>query len=275
MFINKKIKGLVKRSKTTAREMGFPLTDNDRRMAQFKNKHLGERCFLIGMGPSLTTADLDKLKDEVCFGCNKVYLAFEETEWRPTYYTVMDILVAENNAEEIKQVKQQQFMPINLRKKKILNDAENVIWYQHYSEMDYDAGKTVGFRPNILNGIYSGGYGVLLEQIQLAYYMGFAEAYVIGVDFSFKVSKSTGEQSAHGEVLKSEGEVNHFHKDYRKKGETWTIPRLELQEMAFKYAGEAFAKDGRKFVNASRVSKLDVLERADLDEVLASPAPRK
>jgi hypothetical protein len=61
-----------------------------RYLKQFKNLHPGERCFIIGNGPSLTPEDLAKLKSEISFGSNKIYLAFDQTEWRPSYYVVED-----------------------------------------------------------------------------------------------------------------------------------------------------------------------------------------
>ncbi len=48
------------------------------------------RAFFIGNGPSLTAEDLDLLKDEVTFGCNRIDLIYPETEWRPTHYVFTD-----------------------------------------------------------------------------------------------------------------------------------------------------------------------------------------
>ncbi|MFC2055928.1 hypothetical protein ACFLV7_16775 [Chloroflexota bacterium] len=81
--------------------IGIPVTGNDFRLAALKNRHKGQRCFVIGNGPSLSTTDLDQLRGEVTFACNKIYLAFNETDWRPTYYAVEDPLVAQQNYEEI------------------------------------------------------------------------------------------------------------------------------------------------------------------------------
>lgn len=83
------------------RSSGAPLIKNDINIKALKNKHKGQRCFIVGSGPSLKVDDLNKLKDEVTFACNKIYLAFNDTSWRPTYYSVYDVLVAENNKSEI------------------------------------------------------------------------------------------------------------------------------------------------------------------------------
>ena len=55
---------------------------------KLKNKHDGERCFIVCTGPSLTVEDVDKLKDETCFGINSITNIFGSTAWRPKYYAV-------------------------------------------------------------------------------------------------------------------------------------------------------------------------------------------
>ena len=38
----------------------------------------GDRCVIIGNGPSLRSMDLSSLKDEVTFGMNRIYLLFDK-----------------------------------------------------------------------------------------------------------------------------------------------------------------------------------------------------
>ena len=59
-------------------------------MRELKDKYKGQRCFVIGNGPSLTAEDLNLLKGEVTFASNRIYKMFEQTDWRPTYYAVFD-----------------------------------------------------------------------------------------------------------------------------------------------------------------------------------------
>jgi hypothetical protein len=56
---------------------------------------------VIGNGRSLKVEDLGRVRDEITFASNKGNLAFDETSWRPTYYSVSDVLVAQNNAPAI------------------------------------------------------------------------------------------------------------------------------------------------------------------------------
>lgn len=39
-------------------------------LSELKDKYQGERCFVIGNGPSLRDTDVAKLKDEFTFGMN-------------------------------------------------------------------------------------------------------------------------------------------------------------------------------------------------------------
>ena len=85
-------------------------------LKKFKNIHKGERCFIIGTGPSLTTGDLELLKDEICFGSNRIFEIYPRTSWRPTYYMNQDFKLIEKfhdeiNALDVKAI----FMPIDIR----------------------------------------------------------------------------------------------------------------------------------------------------------------
>lgn len=72
------------------------------RIKQFKNKYKGKRCFIIGNGPSLVKKDLDKLENEYTFAANMIYHSFKSTKWRPTFYTIADIELCDENVDEIK-----------------------------------------------------------------------------------------------------------------------------------------------------------------------------
>ncbi len=73
-----------------------------------------------------------------------------------------------------------------------------------------------------------GGYTVIASQLQFAYYMGFNEVYLLGLDFKYKIPTS---EKSQGGILVSNGEINHFHPNYRMKGEKWTYPQLDKQKM--------------------------------------------
>ena len=70
------------------------------RLRDLRRQYAGKgRCFIIGNGPSLNRTDLTKLRDEVTFGVNGLFLKFEEMGFTPTFYVVEDHLVAEDRAQ--------------------------------------------------------------------------------------------------------------------------------------------------------------------------------
>lgn len=48
------------------------------------------RWFLIGSGPSLKDVDLSLLEGEVTFAMNRVHLMYDRTDWRPTFFFMVD-----------------------------------------------------------------------------------------------------------------------------------------------------------------------------------------
>jgi len=83
----------------------LPNKANNAKLQALKDCHKGRRAIVVGNGPSLLVADLEKLKNEITFASNKIYMVFEETSWRPTYLTVTDTVVAKNNIEYLRDSK--------------------------------------------------------------------------------------------------------------------------------------------------------------------------
>jgi uncharacterized Rossmann fold enzyme len=259
----------IRRCKDWLAAHEVPTNSQQWRIRQLRNRHRGRRAFILGNGPSLHIADLGRLHGEITFASNKIYLAFDQTSWRPTYYSVYDLLVAENNREVIQSLNLVHIHGSFVRP--ILGMDRGYLYIEDLpNRMDLSP-PVFGFSENMFIGAY-GGYSVIYLQLQLAYYMGIRQIYLMGVDFSFNVPASIQTESVTelGEqVLRSANEVNHFHPDYRKPGESWTMPKLEYQRQAFAQARQALENAGGALYNASRRTELDVLDRVDFDEVLA------
>ncbi|MBK8422240.1 hypothetical protein [Candidatus Villigracilis saccharophilus] len=72
-----------------------------RRLAELKDIHKGGRAFIIGNGPSLKQTDLSKLKNEITFGMNRIYVVFPELGFHTTYYSATNDLVIEQFHDDI------------------------------------------------------------------------------------------------------------------------------------------------------------------------------
>src|SRR5262249_12409911 len=98
------------------------------------------------------------------------------------------------------------------------------------------------FSKNAARGAWAGGT-VTYASMQLAYYMGFDEVVLIGVDHSF-VDKGPPNRT-----VESKGaDPNHFHPEYFGEGFRWQLPDLEMSERAYEMARRAFEADGRRIV---------------------------
>ena len=233
---------------------------------KYKDIHKGDRAFLVGLGPSLSIEQLDLLKDEITFSSNKIFLSFQDTKWRPKYYSITDLFVAENNHKIISDLKLHKIFSDNVKHFFSDNDID---WIQHNLRIRDEKGNLeYNFARDLNSGTYRGGT-IIYFQMQLAFFMGIKEIYLLGVDFSYENSPESEMDSLHGKVLISKGgEKNHFHPDYRKKNEKWSKPDMERQLGAFNCARLFLEKNNVKVVNLTPGTKLDVFPKNSLSEIL-------
>lgn len=57
-----------------------------RQTEECRNRHYGERVFIVATGPSLSLEDLEKLKNENTISMNSIVNVFSKMDFRPTYY---------------------------------------------------------------------------------------------------------------------------------------------------------------------------------------------
>lgn len=230
----------------------LPLAEQNRqKLARFHNRHRGERCFIIGNGPSLKQTDLNLLKHDLAFGLNRIYLLYDSISIRPQYYVSVNELVLEQFAGEIVKIPGQKFLNWN-RRQFFLPPADDV----HF--ITYSLGIEDRFVPTPFRPVSSGGT-VTFVAMQLAYFMGFQEAILIGVDHNFA---STGEPNR-TEVRMEDQDRDHFHPNYFPKGSRWQLPDLLRSELAYEKARIAFEQDGRRILDATIGGKCTVFEKVD------------
>ena len=218
----------------------------------FRNKHLGERCVIIGNGPSLNKMDLSFLKDEITFGLNKIYLLRDKWDFEPTYFVSVNPLVIEQNIDDILKIPAPKFISHNGLP--YVDNPDDVIFLQSVGEPH--------FSSDVRNGLWE-GYTVTYVAMQLAYFMGFKEVMLIGVDHYFK---SAG--PANAEVTSEGSDENHFHPDYFGKCVRWHLPDLDNSEVAYQLAKNAFEQDGRQIIDATLDGHLKVFEKANYIDLL-------
>ena len=216
-------------------------------LRKLRDVHAGERCFVIGNGPSLKKMDLGKLRDEFTFGMNRVYLLFPELGFPTSYLVSVNTLVIEQSAPEIEKLSIPKF--ITWRARKWLRNDPGVIF------MDTDYADPPSFSKDVSGRVFEGST-VTYVALQLAYHMGFSEVILIGVDHSFTT------KGAPNLTITSDGDdPNHFSPEYFGKGFRWQLPDLEASEQAYLMARKAYEKSGRIILDATVGGKLTIFPK--------------
>lgn len=237
------------------------------RLKNIKNTKEGKRCFIIGNGPSLTTEDLELIKDEDCFACNRIYGLYKDTDWRPKYYGIQDpmvlnaILESDDISKGINEC-ELAFLPYNMRDSfsNILSKEKVNLFYKRYiSIYTPDGTHKEGFIPfseDIQSGIYD-GMSILYTFMQIAIYMGYKEIYLIGVDHSYSMKNGVVDSS------------QSYAKGIKPIDMTKQLPpELEILEISFREAKRYAESRGVLIKNATRGGKLEVFEREDFNSVI-------
>jgi tetratricopeptide (TPR) repeat protein len=225
------------------------LQRSQEKIRQFHNKHWGERCVIIGNGPSLNEMDLSFLKHEVCFGTNKIYLGFDRWGFSPTYYVAVNPFVIEQSVNEIRRISCPKF--IGNRGISYFDAADDIIFIRTLPPPDesFSERADVGFNE---------GSTVTYVAMQLAYYMGFSEVVLIGVDHHF-VTQGT----PHQPIVSDGNDPNHFDPNYFGKGLTWQLPDLENSQKSYQVARQVFEESGGEIIDATVNGRCQVFTKRD------------
>lgn len=226
------------------------------------------RCFLIGNGPSINKTDLSLLKNEVTFAVNSFFLKYEDLDWSPTFYVVEDHLVAEDRAPWINQLNGSiKLFPVYLAY--CLNDDNNTIFFNHQPRKSYP--HSFDFSTNASEITYT-GCTVIFTCMQIAYYLGFREIYLIGVDANYELPQDVVTDDIYGTCVldMKSNDPNHFHPDYFGKGFRWHDPQVNKMIEAFEMARRVCDKSYKRIYNATIGGKLEVFERKDYYSLFSS-----
>lgn len=216
-----------------------------------RDKYHGQKCFIVATGPSINTKDLEDLSesDYVCFGVNRIYLAFDKTGWRPEYLIATDEKMVVYYDEMIhsgaKNVIISDVLPEIAKKGRKVGAA--------VVHLVVDEDGLPEFSAELEWQVYGGG-SVVYECLQMVAYMGFKEIYLLGTDHNY--SENQSERS------------NHFHKDYYSGVSKPAKYLKERVERSFKSAKVYAENHGIKIYNATRGGKLEIFERVDFDSLM-------
>ena len=225
-----------------------------RRIATFKDKHKGERAAIIGSGPSLRKTDFSALEGRSLFGMNRLYTGFEKLGLAVDYYLASNEYVLNYYGEEIVDLGVPLFAAWTARNAVPFRPHVSYIYCQSGVDFEHDLTKRVPI-----------GATVTHAAIQLAYYMGFSDVVLVGIDHRFSLTAAE-EDSGPNAPMRREGEdPNHFDSSYFPEGVIWQTPDLKTAEHAYALSREAYEKDGRAIYDGTVDGALDVFAKFPTD----------
>lgn len=207
---------------------------------EWRDLHKGDRCFIVGTGPSLIDTNLDLLKGEIIFGVNQCY-NLPQLDYR--YYCVFDVKVAVIHREKILTFVRNRRIPL---------------FATRTCNRHSFGGRAVPYRiSDPGNGVYGDftnalvkGGSVVGMALQIAYYMGFSRSCLIGCDCKHyeDQSKNHFDGSPVDNVLRV-GDKN------------WDNV-FEYYELA----RDCYNADGREVINCTVGGDLEVFPRRSLED---------
>ena len=178
-------------------------------------------CFIIGNGPSFLRAPMDYPEDVQTFGMN--YCGFQ-----PDYYVCIDSDVIVKNADKIYKLVEGAQSAFLSGLHAGVNDLYNIGNVQLVNKDQHS------FKAEQ----YMSGFTAAYVALKMAYYMGYTEVHLYGIDHSLDWA--------------------HFRKDYP-AGASDRARRMGVMEWHYQLAANVYARAGRRIINHSNPSKLDAI----------------
>jgi hypothetical protein len=225
-----------------------------RRLRSMRDLHRGERGFIIGNGPSLKKMNLRHLADEHTFSLNRGYLYYDRIGQPCKYHVAVNKYVLMQWSEDVAALPNIKFLAWGARR-----------WFPDHPNIIYPAGPVRSEPPRFstdpTRDLWAGAT-VTYVAMQLAYYFGFKQVILIGVDHRFKA-----QGPAHKLVTSTGEDVDHFDPDYFGEGTQWQLPDLETSELAYTLARHYYHHDGRQILDATLDGALGVFPKVSYDSL--------
>lgn len=163
-----------------------------KRNLELKQIHVGERCFVLGNGPSLKNEDLSLIRNEVVFTVNNIMDIDQWGKFKSSYHVIIDLALF-GLVSWVKNVDQNEVRRYTEQLKDMINDTVLILplnGYEYFKNNGLDS-NTYYFtvcEPSLkIKSINPSKYvfsvaTVVQIAIQYAIYMGFKEIYLLGCD---------------------------------------------------------------------------------------------
>jgi hypothetical protein len=222
-----------------------------RKLEDFKDIHIGDRCFLFGTGPSLNNTNLSLIKNEIIFGANTLYKGLNKFGLKCNYYGIADDLVFRNHWKAVFDLNVPVFLTSTAGRFYV--SGKDGGKFQEYEDreiypINWLPNKSyIEFSTNLEEGTYWGGTVIYESGLQVCFYMGFKEVYLVGCDCDYT-----------GELERFDGSTT----ERRTAGAAGDWGKVFA---GYRRAREVFEVHGRKIYNSTVGGKLEIFERIPLE----------
>ena len=220
----------------------------DEKIRSLHNSCIGKRCFIVGSGPSLTMEQLEAIKDEDCFGANRIYKLFEKTNWRPKYYVIQDRYDQTKGIYEHLRVDYFFVSDFYWKEHGMKNPNAICFHIKRSLKQTHD----LPFSEDVSEYIQAAST-VTFSMIQLAVYMGYKEIYLIGMDHTY--ANVTNDK---GMIIQKNNVKSHAFED-EKPNEV--VANISYMEDAYRTARDYCENHGIIIRNATIGGALEVFTR--------------
>jgi len=252
-------------------ELGIGISSKDLntviRNITLQNKYVGERCFVIGNGPSLNAMDLSLLKNERTIAMNRFDKNPALAHWQPGFLCMLDSekVFKENPAllkeftEPFNGVIPKDGYVVHISTKPIVQNLGAKLYRTYFVKTSIDVKDIVDTKTEWdLARQMPGGWSTAVLGIALAMYLGSKEIYLIGMDHNWLAEKTL---------------YSHFYDPEDKQTHSSYIELMEYTLKVFqgyKVVKQYADQRGIKILNATPGSYIDVFPHVDYNTIFRS-----
>lgn len=263
----------LKRKRKASRARTAQLTGGN---TALRNRHKGERCFILGNGPSNKRLDLSKLKGENVISVSNGYLFAGYADFAPKYHCVPQITYGlMTEADTVKWFTEMHDGLVDDALLFLSTNEAAVVQRSHLFEerdvrylnlgRDFDDWPADGLVD--ISRDVPAVYSVPIMALMIAMYLGFEEIVLLGVDhdqfrtskyeYAFELKALNGKDI----TLKKDGSSNMSrYEEFRGLFRLW---------QQYRNLGNIAEKNGIRIYNSTAGGELDEFPRKDFDEWFA------
>lgn len=252
-----------------------------KRNKELKNTHIGDRCFILGNGPSIKDVNFSNLTDEFVFTVNQAsrYKDFDKLKtnvhmWADQYF-FKRLEFDEELVEVMKNIRTKDnspyvFVPVNQKPFMERLGLDKILDLRYFRS---ETGFFEGYNHEIDYAKMSPAFGTVVQWcITMAIFMGFKEIYLLGCDntglmtnFKSVLQRNDAEDYGYDISANDKKQLENMLKD---KGLEGYVVSYLANMREYRWLKKYCDDRNIKLINCSSQTVIDTIPRMRLDDVL-------